>query len=373
MNRVELISVLGQQRSIIKSELESPGWNKWALVVGIASLFWIYFELHQNNLVDYNNAPILSVAAFWLSSVILPALSIKNKQSSNSKIRYKSMILEIVSNKLVILVMTISIALSFFVVSQVNLPLFQAIIVYFFFSALSLIFIFLAFLPSINILSEVTINTSQKTNNAKKITIIIYSIFCLSSVFFLLRNIPDLLNINLIKSSLIFTSIYLLIIRLLSLNINNPLIHEIDNLIEGLIFQTIDVDEALNKYKLITLGAELKELVTPEIKAYLEASNTIKEITNTIVNRLNKYKMSNEEEKKIIDESLGLHAIKLKEAVINYDRKLNILNKKLSYLQYFEGENLELKEIHESINKEKEHVSGEYDKIIQLLKDVKDK
>ena len=92
MTKLDYLTILSLQRDKLKSQYEKPGWNKWALLGGIASLIWLFLlEFETSKTIPLDAITILIIFVFIQQIIAIPLIPMNTflKKKGNKYINFK--------------------------------------------------------------------------------------------------------------------------------------------------------------------------------------------------------------------------------------------------------------------------------------------
>lgn len=280
----ETLDILKTYRERLKSQYEKPGWNKWALFGALASLTWLLISLLSENEIETKDSIKLLIIIIFLENFVYQVYKFISNISKKSRTKYIRVDREISSKGKVLI---------FESICFIAIICYSKYITVFQYKTLSsLYYTFLFFNLGIYIIAPLISlikipfpqgKIKNKSGNWLKY-LLLFMMYSLSifSIYFLAHNIENWKIFSMWKSSFIFFGFYFVLIRIINTTEKNPLIDEIDILIDEVIFNNMNHQDAIKKLQLIIHGLEYKDAISPLLIEYFNLEKIIKEKLNYI-------------------------------------------------------------------------------------------
>ncbi|HRG01195.1 MAG TPA: hypothetical protein PKZ75_08770 [Bacteroidia bacterium] len=353
MTTNEVVGILTAYRDRLKAQYEKPGWNKWALFGAFASLVWLLINIRsENNLETVDSFKLLIVLI--LSETLFHQIQAAINLSSKTKTKYIEFKKELPNRYL-------SLAFQFIIYSLIliyshnfiNFPFKNCDIIYFgFLYFVTVITILIPLISKIGFPFPQGKIAVKEAKWFKNLFLIIIIFLTTCSIYFLLCIINNWKIYSMWSSSFIFFGFYFVLSKLIETIQKNPLIDEIDYLIDDVVFNKMTPEAAINNLKLIVIGLEFKDAISPLLIEYFEIEKNVREKINYINQIAIKTSEENDEIKRkaLID---GLNS-NINYFINNEYLQLTKFTKKVSLrltiYQSFDHDTNEMKQTIEQIN-----------------------
>ncbi len=196
-------------------------------------------------------------------------------------------------------------------------------------------------------------NTKQKKKNVF-IELFYALLFLIGgvSIYVLLRNVTDFTSYFLLRSCCLLYGFYFVAEKISENMQKTPLIDRIDDLIDQVTFENLDDSSALKKLKLIMIGLELQDAISPLISEFFELEKLIREkifLLNEMILRLKDEK--DEIKLKALRESIDLNFKQFQNIHhVNVKSIVRKISSRLSIYSRFENDNAAIELIKDSLN-----------------------
>lgn len=358
MTLSETLNILNTYRDRLKSQYEKPGWNRWALFGAFASLIWILISLKSENNLETKDSFVLLIILILCENIILQLPPLIKFASKKLKTTYLEVKKELFKQSLGIIfefIIYFLIIIFSYKFIQFHNSLYDKI--YYGFLYFSLFTpIFLLIIGFTNQPLPIGNLKSKQTNNLKNILLIIVFAACLSSICFLIFTIENWNLYSMWKSSFVFFGLFFVLKKMIDTFQRNPLIDEIDYLIDEVTFNKMESEIALKNLKLIINGLELKDVTSRILIEYFNIEKTVREKINYINQIALKIKEETDDIIKTVlwkELNKNTNDFKTKESVIlsKFQKKVNI---KLGVYSQFTHDTAEMRstteELYNSLN-----------------------
>lgn len=353
MTTNETVDILNTYRDRLKAQYEKPGWNKWALFGALASLLWLLIDISSENNLDTKDSFKLLIA-FILLEMLVGQFQVVIDLSGNLKTKYVEFKKE-VPTRLFSLVFQVVICSFILTYSHLFLWFPYKIFDLIYFSFLYFILIVRLLIPLVMKIAfpfpqgPITRKQAKWIRNLFLTIVILLTICCICFIVFTIDNWKIY---SMWKSAFVFIGLYFVSVKIIETIQKNPLIDEIDNLIDDVVFNKIDSDTAIANLKLIIVGLEFKDAISPVLIEYFEIEKVVRDKITYINQIAEKVKEETDEiKKKALIEAIDGNVKYFNEneyfKFTTFAKKVGL---RLAIYKTFDHDTNEMKQIIEQIN-----------------------
>lgn len=295
----DTVDILNTYRDRLKAQYEKPGWNKWALFGALASLLWLLIDMLAESNLETKDSPKFLISLILFEMVIGQFQATVNL-SGNGKTKYIEFKKE-VPTRLLNLAFQFVIFSLILVYSHAYLIFPNAICSFIYFGFLYFNLIITLLIPLVIKIGfpfpqgPIVHKKGRWITNFFLGAIILFTIF---SGYFVTLTIDNWKIYSMWKSAFIFFGLYFIVAKIIETIQKNPLIDEINNLIDEVVFGKINPETAISNLKLIVVGLELKDAISPLLIEYFDIEKSIRDKVVYINQIVNKVKEETDEVKK---------------------------------------------------------------------------
>ncbi len=278
MSKSEFLDIAKLYTERYTTQLVIPGWNKWALYVALASLFWLFVDLFVSNQLDYLST--VNTLYFLMSAYTFASLmfSFFGREAKSGGQGYKSDTDLYAKFKFTFFFQLIVFA--FFLCHYLIFPLINTLnqvavicsLIFF------ILLLFIPFLARILRLDYYTSDSGKPTKKGKRISNMIFFVILIASIsssVALIREIIAVSELNNLKAAFILFGGYFVILKIIQSLNEYPLLLKIDNLIDKVVFDKITADEGFSEIRMIVIGMEARDILAKDINDFLESCEEV--------------------------------------------------------------------------------------------------